>query len=67
MRKETLVADQIQLKETALFLESTVAPLPGIMVRRLGITRRGNASKQKFSLRSHAAAAVPTQAAAYES
>lgn len=61
------MTDQTQLKETALFFESIVPSLLGIIVKKPGITRCNEAPKHKTFLQLYMAAVlVPIQAVAYE-
>lgn len=55
-----------QLKETVLFFESIIVFQPGITVRKPGITKCGNTSKQKASLQTHMATAVLIQVMTYK-
>lgn len=66
IQKETLMTNRTQLEKTALFFKSTVAPPLGIIVRKSGIARCNDMSKQKVSLQLYATAAVSVQAVVYE-
>lgn len=61
------MTNQIQLKKIVFFFKNTVIFPSSIIIKRPGIIRRSNMSKQKAFLQLHIAIVVSVQMAIYKS